>query len=223
MLELIDKQDGFEIIRDKIAAVLVAEIASQQALALAAAEDPDYWKLRLYTERANIWEQFLNSPSDVSPVINVAFDSAIFVERNSNAIERQKSDSTFNIDCYAYAKSTSTESGHDSGDYLARLELHKAIRFIRNILMAGEYTYLGLSRGDDQIVWRRWIQNVVIYQPEYNGQALQQIAAGRIVFRVEHNEFSPQIAAETLESIFATITRTDDGFVYFTGEFDYGS
>ena len=41
---LIDKQDSFEIVRDKIGLILASESASQQALATAAAKDPDLWR-----------------------------------------------------------------------------------------------------------------------------------------------------------------------------------
>lgn len=42
---LIDKQDSVEIIRDQIAAILVQEIANQQALAIADSKDPALWTL----------------------------------------------------------------------------------------------------------------------------------------------------------------------------------
>ena len=44
MLSLIDKQDSFEIVRDKIALILANEIASQQVLAKADSRNPDDWK-----------------------------------------------------------------------------------------------------------------------------------------------------------------------------------
>ena len=63
-LPLIDKQDSFEIVRDQIAAILKTEITSQIALATTAGKpNPDDWKLRIFSERANPWEQFLNGPT----------------------------------------------------------------------------------------------------------------------------------------------------------------
>ena len=72
---LIDKQDTFEIVRDQIATILVTEIVSQQALAVADGKDPDLWKVRIYTERSNAWEQFLEVPPvDESPICNIWYD-----------------------------------------------------------------------------------------------------------------------------------------------------
>jgi len=69
---LIDKQDSFEIIRDQIAAILSTEVASQMALAIAEAKEPNDWKMRIFIERSNPWEQWLNNPTeDKSPIVNV--------------------------------------------------------------------------------------------------------------------------------------------------------
>ena len=75
-LALIDRQDTFEIIRDQIAALLATEISNQQALASAAGKDPDLWKLRIYLERMNAWEAWLNDQSDLSPLVNIWFASS---------------------------------------------------------------------------------------------------------------------------------------------------
>ena len=144
-LPLIDKQDNFEIIRDQIAAILTTEIASQQALATAAAKDPDEWKLRIFTERSNPWEQYLNNPeADPSPIVNVWFENDKFDPSGSNIDERQKTEAVYNIDCYGYGVSEDViAGGHKPGDREAAFEVQKALRLVRNILMAAEYTYLG--------------------------------------------------------------------------------
>lgn len=105
---LIDKQDTVEIIRDQIAAILALETTAQQALATAAAKDPDLWKLRIYQERANPWENLPSKTDDRSPVVNVWWDSSTFDMSASNIVERQKSSATINIDCYGYGISATT-------------------------------------------------------------------------------------------------------------------
>ncbi len=95
---LIDKQDSFEIIRDQIAAILAIEVASQMQLATDGGENPDDWKLRIYTERSNPWEQLLNEQSDQSPIVNVWYDNSNFDPSGSNIVERQKTEGVFNID-----------------------------------------------------------------------------------------------------------------------------
>lgn len=219
-LELIDKQDGFQIVRDVIATILVTEITSQQALALAAGKDPDLWKVRVYTERSNCLEQWLDDvPEDTSPICNIWFDQSYFPENMSNVVSRQKSETIYNLDCYGYGVSSDDPSGgHDPGDREAAFESHRATMLVRNILMAGEYTYLGL-RGT---VWQRYPVSIQSFQPEFQSQGIQQIAATRFSLRVGFNEFSPQVTGETLEYISATVKRGYDGLVtYFTADYDY--
>ena len=215
--DLIDKKDGFETVRDKIAAILTLETASQQALAVAAGKDPSLWKLRVYLERSNAWEQWVNIEeiTDYSPIVNVWFDTASYDERKGNTVYRQCSDSIFNIDCYAIGLSSDSGTGHLAGDKEAVLNAHRAVRLVRNILMAGEYTYLSL-RGT---VWGRWPLSLTIFQPEMGGQVVQQIIGARLAFRVSHNEFSPQATGEILESIYTTITLTDDNEMVVIKEF----
>lgn len=220
-LSLIDKQDNFEIIRDEIAAILVTEIASQQALATAAAKDPNDWKLRIFTERSNPWEQYLNesgaATDDLSPIVNVWYDNSNFDPSGSNIVERQKTEAIFNIDCYGHAISEDDGAGHKPGDREAAFEVQKALRLVRNILMAAEYTYLGL-RG---LVWQRWPQSITVFQPEINGRQIQQIVGARLAFRVVFNEFSPQVVAETLELLSVDVKRVEDGEIVLEADYAY--
>lgn len=217
--ELIDKQDGFEIIRDKIVQILVTESASQQALATAAGKDPNLWKLNIYAERGNPFEQWLNDPCstvDTTPIVNVWYDSSTFPPNTSNVVGRQKSEGVFNIDCYGFAFSKADGAGHKPGDREAAYEVARALRLVRNILMAAPYTYLEL-RGT---VWKRWIDSMMSFQPEFNERLVQNVRGGRIAFRVEFNDFSPQFAEETLEQIYTTIRRAEDGLVEIWAEVD---
>lgn len=215
---LIDKSDNFEIVRDKIAAILVAEVASQMSLATAAAKDSNDWKLRIFTERSNPWEQWLNDQTDTSPIVNIWVDNSNFDPKASNIMERQKSETVFNIDCYGYGKSSDNPGGgHIPGDREAAFETQRAIRLVRNILMAAEYTYLDL-RG---LVWSRWPQAVTFFQPQLDGRAIQQIMGARLAFRVVFNEFAPQITEETLEYLSVDVKRTEDGQIVLEADYDY--
>jgi hypothetical protein len=216
--ELIDKQDNFEVIRDQIAAILATEVANQMALATAGGKDPDNWKLRIFSERSNPWEQLLNEQVDRSPIVNVWFDNSNFDPAASNISERQKTEGVFNIDCYGYGiSSDEVGGGHNPGDKEAAFEVHKALRLVRNILMAAEYTYLGL-RG---VVWQRWPQSITVFQPQLDGRQMQQIVGARLAFRVVFNEFSPQVPAETLELVSVDVKRTEDGEIVVEADYDY--
>ena len=140
--ELIDKQDNFEVVRDQITAILVTEIANQMQLATNAGKDPNDWKLRIFKERSNPWEQLLNEQTDRSPIVNIWYDNSNFQPNKSNISERQASETVYNIDCYGYGLSQDDgNGGHLPGDREAALEVQKALRLVRNILMAAEYTY----------------------------------------------------------------------------------
>lgn len=215
---LIDKQDNFEVVRDQIAAILATEVASQMALATAGGKDPDDWKLQIYSERSNPEEQWLNEQTDRSPIINVWFESSNFDPAASNVVERQKTEGIFNIDCYGYGKAADVAGGgHTPGDEQAAFEVHRALRLVRNILMAAEYTYLGL-RG---VVWGRWPQSITSFQPQLGSTPAQQVHGARLAFRVVFNEFSPQVEAETLELVTVDVIRAEDGQIVVEADYDY--
>lgn len=217
-LTLIDKQDTFEIIRDQIVAILVLEIANQQALAVLAAKDPDDFKLRIFTERSNPWEQFLNDQDDKSPLVNVWYENSSFDRSASNTFERQATDGLYNIDCYGFGISEDVVAGgHKPGDREAALEAQKALRLVRNILMAAENQHLQLKG----TVWERWPQSVTVFQPQQGERAIQQIVGARLVLRVKFNEFSPQVIAETLELLSVDVLRAENGEIVVEADYDY--
>lgn len=217
---LIDKQDNFEIIRDQITAILVNEVASQMSLATASGKNPNNWKLRVFKEQSNPFEQFLNGnpTSDTSPIINVWFDSFTTDPKASNTSERQKVEAVYNIDCYGFGQSANlVAGGHTKGDVQAATEVHRAARLVRNILMAAEYTYLNL-RGT---VWARWLQNITSFQPQIEGQQVQKIHGLRLVFNVGFSEFSPQITPETLEIMANTVKSAESGEIILEANYVY--
>jgi len=214
---LIDKQDNFEVIRDQIAAILKTESTNQEALATAAAKDPDDWKLRVFVERSNPWEQFLNKQDDQSPIVNVWYDNSNFDQSKSNIMERQGTTAIFNIDCIGFGISSDDGgTGHNPGDREAAFKAQRALRLVRNILMAAEYTYLGL-RG---LVGQRWPQSVTSFQPPIEGRPIQQIVGARIALRVEFNEFSPQVVPVVLELVSVNVIRAEDGEIVINADYE---
>jgi len=204
---LIDKQDSFEIIRDQIAALIVLESANQQALALANSLDAQPWKLRVFSERAGPWESFPTHTDVKTPIVNVWWDSATYDAGASNIMERQKCDALYNIDVYGYGQSESVGAGFKAGDKSAAFEAQRALRLVRNILMAAENTYLGL-RG---LVWQRFALDVKTFQPQSDGQNVHHVVGARLVLRVIFNEFSPQVEPVAIESVVVKVTRAEDG------------
>lgn len=215
---LIDEQDSFEIIRDQIASILVTEVDSQKALATAAGKDSALWDFKVYTERSNPWESYLNDTANLTPIVNVWYDNSNFIESGSNIVERQEAEAVFNIDCYAVANSSDNEAGgHNPGDQEAAFAVQRVIRLVRNILMSTEYTYLGL-RG---LVWQRWPQTVTVFQPQQDRGNVRPVIAARIGFKVKFSEFSPQISGNVLELLSATVKRTEDGEVVLDTHYEH--
>jgi hypothetical protein len=223
---LIDTSDNFELIRDQIAAVIKLEAANQEVLAVAADEDPKLWRLRVFVERSNPWEAYLDAPPDDVegddrhvPIVSVRFDTDSIGERASNQVSRQKYSGAFNVDCYGYGRSKSEDSGHTPGDLKAATECHRAMRLVRQILMAGHYTYLGFPRGANQVVWKRQIQTRTVFQPQLGTQPVGHVVGGRLALQVDYSEFAPQVEGQPLELIAASVERDDSGEVHLLASF----
>ena len=217
--ELIESADNFEIVRDKIAAILLLEQADQQAKALAALppKDPRLWALRIFTERSNPWAEFQDTPDqiDATPIVNISVDQGTYDERASNVVERQKGEFVYNIDCYGYGVSAADGAGHIPGDAKAALESHRAFRLVRKILMSSYYTYLDL-RGT---VWKRFPQSFHVFQPKDDTRPTEHVVGVRLKLEVHMNEFSPQVQGETLEELNVEVKRGETGEIFFVETF----
>lgn len=215
--ELIDKVDNFEIVRLKIAAILKEEQAEQQVLATAAGKDPALWALRVYDDSANPiadWQQQPETPTTVPPVVNVSFDEDRASKSAGNTIDRQQYLANYNLDCFGYGVSRQDGAGHIAGDAEATRESYRCARLVRNILMHGEYTALGLlgTVGD------RWMESRTAARP--SDGPVEQIRVCRMVLQVRFNETSPQVVADdNLAILFATVFRSPTGEVLLTAQY----
>lgn len=220
---LIDKRDTAEIVRDKLAEILLTESDGQQALATLEGPptDPLDWKLRVFIERTNPWEVFLNLPDTAEnterafPIVNVSRDNESFPQGRGNTVERQIASGVFFLDVYGYAVAHGEGAGHVPGDYAAAVECQRAMRLVRNILMAGAYTYLGM-RG---VVARRWPQSIQQLELPIEMRTAQQIAAMRLSLEVDFNEFAPQVEGPPLEVVSVTVKRAGSGEAYFVAQY----
>jgi hypothetical protein len=192
--------DNVEIIRDQIAGILKVELANQAVLT----GNP---QPRVFLERSNPWGMFLEGRATEPPLINVWFDTLTYDGAASNIVERQKAEATYNIDCYGYGISAEDSAGHLPGDQTASLECQRTLRLVRRILMSAHYTYLAL-RG---LVWKRWPQNVSVFQPQVDNRAVQNVVAGRFALSVQFNELSPQITGGPLETLSVEVYRALTG------------
>lgn len=217
LTELIDKQDVFEIIRDKIALILKNESVNQFNLAAEAGKNTDDWELNVYTERTSPWEGFSETCASKTPIVNVWFDNATFSDRASNTVESQKAQGTFNIDCIGYGVSSGIDGGHESADEAAAKEAARAIRLVRNIIMSGENTYLQL-RG---IVAGRWPQSINAFRLQSDNGSIQKCMGMRLALTVSYLEFSPQYQPQSLEHLSVDVRRKSDGAVIAEADYQY--
>jgi hypothetical protein len=212
ILDLIDKQDNVEIVRDQIAAILTVELANQKTLSGGVPQP------QVFVERSNPWGQFIEPASVMPSLINVWFDNESFDESTSNVVERQKCVATINVDCYGAAASVDDgdpAGGHQPADLQAALEAQRTVRLARNILMAGAYTYLGL-RG---LVWKRFPQTISMFQPQIDNHAVQRVVGARLALQVQFNEFSPQVTGEPLETLMIEVLRKETGQLLLRAEY----
>lgn len=220
---LIDKLDTFEIVRDQIAAIILAETANQQQKALAAGKDKRLWALRVFTERnGTCWHHFTSGGDvdddqlviDQTPIVNVWHAEHGFDRKKSPPSGDQVSDGTFHIDIYGCGIATDTSEGHDPGELLAAREVERAYRLIRNTLASpiNENLQLLGTVGD------RWIKSFKtqpINTAESAKPQLENVAIGRIELEVSFLEYAPEYQGVTIENIAGTVLRKETGEIYF--------
>ncbi|HKY40790.1 MAG TPA: hypothetical protein VJN18_32870 [Polyangiaceae bacterium] len=217
---MIDKFDTVELVREKLAEILFDEQKSQQEKATEADKDPVDWALRVFLERSNPWEEFTDPPPqdsqrDFTPLVNISWDNSNDDEKASDPVERQRVHAVFNIDVYGAGVGRDTSEGHQPGDELAVLERDRALRLVRNIIMAGHYTYLGM-RG---VVTGRWRVSTESFEPPIGEAPKVRVRAARIALRVSFNEFSPQVEGVPLELIAVIGKSSETGEVLFTAQY----
>ena len=215
-IPLINKTDYFEQIRDKIATILATNTALQQALAVIGSLDPAPYKFRVYAERSNPWDVFLNEEDDLSAVANVYFDSTNFDLNRSNLSTRQTTTSRINVDIFAYAETEETQAGHDPGDEAASRNVQAAARQVRNILMHDDNTYLGLQG----VVSKRWVSSITAFMMPTATPAIQKIKGVRLAVDVDHNETVSQEDEVICEIVNVKIYTAIDGQIMAEIEID---
>jgi hypothetical protein len=221
LTELIDKQDTNEIVRDQIAAILAIEIDKQKDLAVIAGKNPVEWDVDIYIEKSRPWELLSDENGEEiseTPLVNVSFDNDVFDNKGSDAVGNQKVVGTFYIDCYAHKNSYRDDYCNlIDGDTLTSRESDKVARLVRNIIMAGPYTYLGLQK----TVFKRYINRREKFNPsDREGKYFENVIVTRITLNVDYKEYSPQAETTDIETLIANCKVGDDGLVEFNIEFD---
>lgn len=218
-IPLIQTADGFEMVRDAVANILTAEIASQQALAVEAELDPTPWDLGVYVERSLPWELFRDRGGEAQPVINVWYNTSNNEGQSSNNQTRQTMNSTINIDCLSSAVTVETEGGQVCGDEAGMLDAHRIARIVRRILMHPKWGQLGLE--SSKVVHNRWVGNRQAYKPSADDRVVEHVCGVQIQLTVRHNESVDMETLSDSEGALVAIKRDPDGAVIAQMDFDW--
>jgi hypothetical protein len=205
--ELLDTPDNVEKIRDQIAGILKIETVRQYKKAQESnLENARDYLINVYVEKERPWQLTENSNGENPfPLVNVQLMGYKKDTVPGSTVKRQKYLAEFAIDCYARGQPDNPEG--DDAD--ATKKSWALGRIIRNILMSGFYSYLGLR----EIVRRREVVEARTGTPtgltgNIDDSAIS-VTICRILFCVETFEDSPQIHPGEFEGIIFTATSPD--------------
>jgi hypothetical protein len=195
---------SFELIRDRIGAILLTEFAAQFALS----SDP-IWQQNPWMER--------NIPFSHAelPAVNVQFVQAPYDNQDASQVDGTF---LFYIDCYV--KSKHTDDG--DADTLANLKLQKLMGGVQAILMDPRYMTLGFNK---PFIMNRIVNDISV------GDAGKQDGTNSVMGRVTLKVRAPEIPErEQARVMYGFDTRvylhlSDKGYLWtsqFLGSgFDY--
>lgn len=211
--KLIDKKDNIEVVRDQVANLLALNFAKQVTLAEAAQLDPAPWDMRVFLEASNPWEYFREG--DNRPIVNVFFENSAMQRERSDLVERQRYEATITIDVITVGRSRPDGEGQITGDREAAILAQQSARLVRNVLMAGENTYLQLR----PVVSSRAITAIRMMQAPQDPNALEVIAC-RLTLSVEYDEYSPQVDPVAIDLITVAVNN-ETGQLIVAADYDF--
>jgi hypothetical protein len=203
--ELLTDKDNSEKIRDAIAVILASELKKQSELAQEKQiDDKEDFNIKTYIEHGRPW--FLYSNGNYSfPIVNVCLQETAPDTAPGSTANNVKYIGQYFIDCYGCGNSRNEGENEDMpDDYLSAMRAWKTARIVRNILMSGFYTYLGMR----DIVRKREVKKMTTIIPKNLADSAISITAARIVFEVSFFEKSPEATPVVLDEI-SFVSRND--------------
>jgi len=188
-------QSQFELIRDRIGAILADEF-SYQAVTF---NDSDLSGLKVWISRSVPFDK--TNP----PAVNVNFVHGDYysedVSTNTNIYK-------FSIDCHAAAK---TQANGKDGDELGMYRVQKLMGIACRILNNTQYRTLGWAAPSVQT---RWIESMDVADPARNDA--DSMMFGRIIFSVRINEDIQLLTAKNIQGYDtkAQLDLTNEGYMY---------
>lgn len=192
-------QQNFELIRDRIAAVLATELAQQTTLGTTGLPN------KVYTERIAMFE------GQEGVMLNVSLDSGKYM---AQTVKQTDGIYKYNIDAYATAKATPTTPG----DTAAALLLERLLGICRYIIEDSRYLTLGFTPG---FIMHRHIQTIQVgAHPN-----LENIVIGRLVLEVKAAETValPDAVELAQSNTQAMLYCSTEGYYWSTTNADGGT
>jgi hypothetical protein len=201
----------YELVRDRIAEILTAELANQVTLAEAVPVDSTPYKMTVVVEETI---PYIISQIKNQPIVNVWYDTGDILTDVSPATNQQQGEHFYNIDVYVSEPSTDDNVNPiEYGDVLTAKEVQERAGIIYQVIMADINTQLQFPRRANnvpvQIVASRQFNQLATFQPTFGDQPLQNIQGFRLRLKVRHNEVPPQILGDALDGFKFTISRRD--------------
>jgi hypothetical protein len=193
LLNGIIPQQNFELVRDRIAAILADEFANQFVLT----SNPDF--------DFDVWvERIIPFDKEELPTINVSLATGVYANQT---VKQTEGTYTYFIDCFTKAKTTED----DDGDVLATTKLHRIMGMCRAILENPGYKTLGFTA---PYLSNRHIERLDIADP--GKQDAINARMGRLSLSVRVIETTELKDASLLASSFTNVKlhSTQKGYFY---------
>ena len=183
----------FEVIRNRIAEILVDELDQQVLLTY----DTDL-EAKVYLER------FVPFDNSELPAINVSFSAGDYNNQTARDVDGTYS---YFIDVFTQAKTTDD----DRGDKLAIFKLHKLLGVCRAIIQNPIYKTLGF---EPPFIMSRQISRIFIAEPK-EGDTLS-VVMGRLILTIVAPEDTQLLTAKLIKGFDTQVKLflTDKGYIY---------
>lgn len=212
LTELIPYSSNVQLVIDRIAEILVYELANQQALAGVGASDYD---IRVFTDRFNPLDQFSN---DNRSLVNIELSDESTQTNVTATYGKQQEGVTINLYVYSVGVASETPAGHIPADYDAAVKVKKTRNIINRILKADINSNLQLPRN---VVNSVIIQSGQYLIPDFDNRDFGPTVAMRISLTCNIIEEPMINNGVPLDSIVIDIEKDDTGQVYAKLEYDY--
>lgn len=208
--QMLDTNNAFEVIRNKVFYIIFTELNSQLTLATDNSNTEYIEFLNTFmspldgVDTFNVYlERFVRFDDNELNAINISWDRS-FLGHGSQG-SNQKSKSRIDIQVNTMSKGTP----ETRGDLLSSFTMQRMLGIIRSILMHRLYVTLDLTPG---IIERRWVSDMNNYRPLEAASKVNvdNIITGSNSLDVEFNEKNLGIYVENLEENY-TLIEADNG------------